>query len=522
MKQSLSEEFYRSLFENSLDGLAYCQMIFDKKENPVDFEYILVNKNFESLTGLKNVVGKKVSEIIPGIATTNPEVFKTYGRVSLTGKPERFETYIDLLQRWFYISVYSPQKTYFTAVFQNITVRKQIEKKLENATIAARNVLEDLSLEKAKVELARAKEEAALLSIGDGLFATDEKGYIILINKTAERLLGKTSEEVIGKFFSDAIICEDEMGMPLSLEKRPVHIAMTTGVTTSSTTSGPSYYYRKKDKAKFPAAIMVTPVILGGKVTGTIEVFRDITREKEIDKAKNEFVSLASHQLRTPTTAVNWYSEMLGGEEVGVLNEKQKEYINEIHHSNQRMIELVNTLLSVSRIELGTFAIQPGPTNFATIAQDVVKELQSLIREKKLQIINSYARDIPIIDSDRKLLRIVFQNLLSNAVAYTPEKGTIKIKIKKTNTGIQTEIADTGCGIPQKARTKIYTKFFRADNARLLKPDGTGLGLYITKSIVEALGGTIRFAPNVGGGTVFSVTIPNHGIAQRVSKKTLT
>src|SRR3989344_9204756 len=145
---------YQALFNNMTDGLAYCQMIFDAQENPVDWIYIRVNKNFEKLTGLKNAEGKKVSKLVPGIDASNPELFEIYGRVSLTGKPEEFETYVVPLSRWFLISVFSPQTSFFVALFQNITNRRQIEEKLEDAKIAARNVLEDLDIEKSRVEIA--------------------------------------------------------------------------------------------------------------------------------------------------------------------------------------------------------------------------------------------------------------------------------------------------------------------------------------------------------------------------------
>ena len=179
MTSQTPETFYKSIFENMTDGLAYCQMIFDAQKNPVDWIYIKVNKNFEKLTGLKNAKGKKVSKLIPGISASNPELFKIYGQVSLTGKPERFETYVAPLSRWFLVSVFSPQKNFFVALFQNITDRKQIEKNLEDARIAAVNVLDDLFVEKSKVETAKAKEEAILMSIGDGLITTDEKGNTI-------------------------------------------------------------------------------------------------------------------------------------------------------------------------------------------------------------------------------------------------------------------------------------------------------------------------------------------------------
>ena len=240
-KVSASHTLREALFDNTLDGLACCQMIFDTHGNPIDFRYIEVNNNFEELTGLKGVVGKKITELIPEIAISNPELFQMYGRTSLTGRAERFETYIAGLSRWFLISVYRPKKNFLVSIFQDITDRKQVEKNLEDAKVAARNVLEDLSLEKAKVEMARAKEEAILLSIGDGLLATDEKGNITLINKTAEKLLDKRRAEVVGKTFSEVVPIEDEKGESILMEKHPAHMALSTGATTATTIADPTY-----------------------------------------------------------------------------------------------------------------------------------------------------------------------------------------------------------------------------------------------------------------------------------------
>src|SRR3989338_3541207 len=230
---------------------------------------------------------------------------------------------------------------------------------LKNANSAIQNVLEDLNIEKLKAETSEAKEKAILMSIGDGLIATDEKGNTIFINKTAEKLLGIKNEEISGKSFFKSTIIENEEGVSVPLEKRPIHMALATGTTTTTTTTGPIYYYVRKDKTKFPAAITVTPVILRGKEIGAIGVFHDITKEREIDHAKSEFVSLASHQLRTPLSTINWYVEMLLAGDAGKFNKEQKKYLNEIYTGNRRMVELVNSLLNVSRLELGTFVIEP-------------------------------------------------------------------------------------------------------------------------------------------------------------------
>lgn len=148
-----------------------------------------------------------------------------------------------------------------------------------------------------------------------------------------------------------------------------------------------------------------------------------------------------------------------------------------------------------------------------------MEELQTQISDKGLKVEKEYAKELSSIENDQQMIRIIFQNLLSNAVAYTPPKGKISVQIKNQDTGVHIAIGDSGYGIPQNAKAKIYTKFFRADNARAIKPDGTGLGLYITKSIVEALGGTISFESKEGEGTVFSVDLPSRYIGNKKSEK---
>src|SRR3989338_2985660 len=526
-----SEALYKSLFDNTIDGLAYCQMIFDARANPVDLMYIRVNKNFEKLTGLKNAEGKKVRELIPGITISNPELFEIYGRVSLTGKSQRFETYVEPLSRWFLISVYSPQKGFFVGVFQNITDRKRIEKDLADAKIAARNVLEDLQVDKEELAHVRAKDEAMLASIGDGVISTDKNGIIQLFNKAAESMLGIKEKDVIGIKFNEVLFMENEKGERISDEDRPINKVLFWETTT--TTTGLSYHYVRKDKTKFPAAITVAPIFLNRTIIGSIEVFRDITKERSVDRAKSEFVSLASHQLKTPPTAIKLLMERILNGRVGQFTEKQTEYFNDIRSSNQRMIDLVNTLLSVSRIELGTFTIQPIVKDICTVLSNIVYELTPEIENKHLQLTDACSKEGSMVALDEPLFHMVINNLVMNAINYTPEGGTIRIESRQIDKGqtlggkLLTEncflivIADTGYGIPKNEQSKIFTKFFRADNAREKQADGNGLGLYIVKSILDNCGGLIWFTSEENKGSTFYLAIPLTGMRAKVGTKQL-
>ena len=386
---------------------------------------------------------------------------------------------------------------------------------VKNANIANQNVLEDLSVEKSEMGKAKAKDEAILASIGDGIIATDPDRRIIVMNKVAEKLLGWKIDEAIGQLYDDIVLLEDEKGSFVPPEEKPLHKAFAKGTTTTAAI----LYLVSKNKIKFPVAITVAPIILDNNIIGAVEVFRDITKEHQVDKAKTEFVSLASHQLRTPLTTVSWYTEMILKGDVGKVVLKQKKYLEEIYHGNQRMIELVNTLLNVSRLELGTFKIEPKQTDIVALALDVLFEQKPKVEEKKLIVTENFAEDVPMFSTDPKLLRMVFQNLLANAVDYTPKGGAIDLAIlwDKKQGEIGIHISDTGYGIPKNQQSQIFTKLFRADNVKDKDTDGTGLGLYIVKSIILNFGGTIRFESEENKGTTFYVTLPVNGMKKKES-----
>ncbi|MBI2473218.1 PAS domain S-box protein [Candidatus Uhrbacteria bacterium] len=247
----------------------------------------------------------------------------------------------------------------------------------------------------------------------------------------------------------------------------------------------------------------------------------DITKEDEIDRAKSQFVSLASHQMRTPLTSIKWNAEMLLAGDKGNLGEEQKTTIQEIYASTQRMTLLINALLDVSKIELGTFTVEPQPTNLNSIAQTILQELDPIIKEKHLVIQTMFDETIPLVSVDPKLTMIIFQNLLSNAVKYTPHDGKIECEIRKDEKDFFIRVTDTGIGIPKMQQEHIFKKLFRADNAKEIDVDGTGLGLYLVKSILNHTGGTIRFNSKIGEGSTFVVSIPSEGMAAKIGTQKL-
>jgi len=234
---------------------------------------------------------------------------------------------------------------------------------------------------------------------------------------------------------------------------------------------------------------------------------RDITRAIEIDKAKTEFVSLASHQLRTPLSSISLASELLLRGIGGEVEEKKKKYLEEIYHSTQRMTDLINALLNISRIELGTFVVKRVPMDLAKNADRVLSELTLQLNEKKLRLKKSF-KEVPIVQFDENVFRIIIENLLTNAIRYTPGGGCITVKLERNESDILLSVADTGCGIPSGAQDKVFDKLYRAENAKEINSEGTGLGLYVVKSVVEKVGAKIWFESKKDTGTTFYVSIP--------------
>lgn len=402
-----------------------------------------------------------------------------------------------------------------TSAAQAITINRlntNLRKNNSELEYRVKQRTKQLEESRGKLQEDKAKDNALLNSIGEGIIAIDREGKIILANPQAEFILKKKSQELIGKSLYEAQILYDQQGNPVETIQRPSYKDLKAGKAIEATKTN-SFYYKNNKNLLIPLALTINPIILKDEVIGAIQVFRDITQEKEIDRVKTELISLASHQLRTPLSAINWYAEALIKEDLGKLNAGQKKYLKEIFSANQKMIELVYDFLNVSRVELGTFSIKLDTTNLEEITQSVLKELQPLIKNKKLSVKEHYDKEVQSLQSDKKIVRLIVQNLVTNAVKYSDFKGKISInmELKKKKSAqpiIYMTISDNGFGIPKHQQKKIFTKLFRADNVAKLDTHGSGLGLYLVKSFVEFCKGKITFTSSLNKGTTFYVSLP--------------
>ncbi|HVE80945.1 MAG TPA: PAS domain-containing sensor histidine kinase [Candidatus Dormibacteraeota bacterium] len=363
-------------------------------------------------------------------------------------------------------------------------------------------LIKELEAGAREIEQERAKADALFISIGDGAIATDEQGRINRANDIALSLLGYRAEEIIGAWYPKTILAVDEAGKPISQIDRPITKAFLAGQPVSQ-----RCYYKKKDGTILPVAVTVSPVLLENKPVGAIEVFRDIAKEVEVDRMKSEFISLASHQLRTPLSAIMMYSHMLVDGYGGQLSPEQRKFTDTIITTVSRMTQLVNTLLNISRIESGRLQITPAKADIPQLYQEIIHELTPKLQKKGQQLIFE-PTSLPQIVTDPLLVKEVLANLLSNAIKYTPEKGQIKVTVTAEGDKIVTAISDNGYGIPAAEQGRMFSKFYRGANIVQKVEEGTGLGMYLVKSIVEALAGTIWFKSVENEGTTFWFALP--------------
>jgi len=350
--------------------------------------------------------------------------------------------------------------------------------------------------------------EALFLGVGEGLVACDKNETIIYSNDLASDLIGYSKKELFGKKYSDYFKMVDSKGKLIAREKR-LFIKAILNKKIIPISLIDNNFLLKKDGTKFSFAGTISPIIVDEKVEGIIVIFRNANKEKEIDRMKTEFLSLATHQLLTPVSSIKWMAELLLEDKE--LKEKQKSHVSDIYVSVERMRSLIKSLLNISRIESGRIMVEPKPTDLKDLVSELINELKNKIEEKKHIIKLKIDPRLKKVNIDSRLIREVYKNYLTNAIKYTPEKGKILIEIKIDKNKIISKVIDNGYGIPKAEQAKIFQKFYRATNIIDIENDGNGLGLYLVKQIVEVSGGKTGFESEANKGSVFWFTLPLKG-----------
>ncbi len=366
----------------------------------------------------------------------------------------------------------------------------------------------------------------------DAILEVDSRGQIILVNAAVERLTGYRREELLGQSM--------EILTPEELRSRHVghRIAYWANPVTRPMGTGLELHVQRKDGSRTPVEISLSPLTYDGEVRVTA-VMRDVTerrraevqfrdmherftseltaanqelelRNREIERAnrlKTEFVASMSHELRTPLHTIIGFTELLSEELEGPLNEEQKRFVGHIHRDSLHLLELINDILDLSRIEAGRLDLRPEIFAMTAAIEEVMATIRPQTVAKSLHLEGPFAPEVTL-RADRVRFKEILFNLLSNAVKFTAESGHIRVDGFIRDQAAEISVSDTGMGIPAIEQGAVFDKFYQVGATTRGLKEGTGLGLAIAKQLVEAHGGRIWLSSEVGKGSRFSFTMP--------------
>jgi len=374
-------------------------------------------------------------------------------------------------------------------------LREQV-KFSEDSRVALMNMLEDMEDLRRRAEEEKEKTLAIITNFADGLILFDANDRFMLANSLIEAAFGVTREEIRG------LIGKKIAAFQLINGFRPLIDLIGPVITEVSRKE----LYISENEIYEVSSLEVQS---GRGKVGTLIIAHDISREKIVERMKTEFVSIAAHQLRTPISAIKWTLRMILDGDLGPITEDQRDFLDKTYKSNERMINLINDLLNVTRIEEGRHLYNLVLVNLEETIETLVANYGQILEQKKLTLdFEKPAAKLAPVKIDVEKMKLVIANLIENAIKYTPAGGNIRVTISQKAEGLEVAVKDSGMGIMKDQQSRIFTKYFRGANAIKMETEGTGLGLFITKNIVETHGGKVWFASEEGKGTTFFFTVP--------------
>lgn len=384
--------------------------------------------------------------------------------------------------------------------------------------------------------------DTVVAPISDAVIGVDQQRNIIIFNSAAEKMTGIPKNEAVGlhissliKVFDDGqeipyqnfcpILEDNQPGVVFSREKVRIIIngnLIKTGQPGEEVDNGDHYYLKESDfitngrLSELGKELVVNLAIAklkNGSQIGLscLLIVDDVNREKQFEEMQLDFVSMAAHELRTPLTAIKGYLSVLIQEGDKNLDDEQKQFLARINISTQQLISLVENLLSVTKIEKGVFSVNLTPLDWVSQIRQIVSEFLSRAREKNIELkFVEPEATLPQVQADKLRVVEVLSNLLSNAINYTPPNGKVTVLLEQRSNELITHVIDTGQGIAKEALPKLFKRFFRAAGKLEQTSKGTGLGLFIAKTIVEAHHGRIWVQSQLGQGSTFSFSLPIH------------
>ncbi|MBA2279473.1 PAS domain S-box protein [Candidatus Saccharibacteria bacterium] len=347
-----------------------------------------------------------------------------------------------------------------------------------------------------------AVSDVLFMSIGEGAIVIDERGNIARVNKIALDILGYNPKDLIGKWYPDTVRAEYEDGSEIPNIERPVIEVFLSGKPVFK-----RIYYRRKDGSRVQVALTVSPVMLNERPMGAIEIFRDITEEMKLEHAKDEFISIASHQLRTPATVVKQYLGMIIDGYIGDITEEQAEMLKLAYEHNNNQLDIINDLLKIALADADKVKAVRKETDMVQLLNKIVTSQKPDYKKNNMTLLFISKEKKVVCSIDPLQMQMVFENLINNAMKYSSPNSTVSVILKTEPDRVIVQVKDEGIGIDPKDISRLFIKFTRIENVNSTT-SGTGLGLYWAKKLVELHQGDISVSSELGKGTTFSVILP--------------
>lgn len=408
------------------------------------------------------------------------------------------------------LMVFHREKDFFSPELLNLVtaIAGQVAVAINNARLyeLIRDQAERLGLMLRKEQVESSRSQAILEAVADGVLVTGADNNISFVNSSITRVLGVGEAQLVGKSL------EGFAGLFGSSSVEWIKTIRRWSANPATYESGEMYSEQLELENGRIVLIHLAPVILVHDFLGTVSIFRDITREVEVDRLKSEFVATVSHELRTPMTAIKGYVDILTMGAAGSLNENQMHFLDVVRNNIERLSILLSDLLDISRIESGRIKLEEGAVNLYDIAEEVVAEVlrRSQTDNKPVALSLDAPKDLPEVRGDSSRVRQIVSNLVVNAYNYTPEHGAILVNIHPSSEEVQVDVQDNGIGIKPEDQARIFERFYRGEHPLVLSTPGTGLGLPIVRQLVEMHSGRIWMKSTgvPGEGSTFSFSLP--------------
>ncbi|HZQ97459.1 MAG TPA: PAS domain-containing sensor histidine kinase [Chloroflexota bacterium] len=346
------------------------------------------------------------------------------------------------------------------------------------------------------VERERQKLSTLLAHSGEGIFLVGPDGCLAQVNHELHRLTGRTEADSVGRPIEEAL--------PMRLTSGELLEVALQRVRPGSPLQAEATLHRD-DGRRVDVLLSYAVVPSSDAAYGGIGIVRDITAMKNAQRERDDFVAVMTHDLRQPLTGLLGYAQLI---ERGTTPEKTKRFAQGIRRGGEQMLRMINNLLELARLESGEMEIQVGEVQLRRLVEEVVQSLDGQIAEKRIELRLDLPLDLPTLRSSETLLRECLANLVGNAVKYTPDGGQVAVSARAERDHLVVAVADTGIGIPRDDFDRLFSRFFRSSQQEVRKLRGSGLGLALTKTMIERLGGSIAVESELGKGTTFTMTLP--------------